>query len=268
MLLSVAFFMTLLSVLQGARELGLPELMDAGRCRVYFAYMLPVVVAFVADGILNVLFFPRNWYKVRNVASIACVLFAVVLLSQEDYRKKPETVTTLVTDEAMTCLTNIMAEEKDFTWTICSANDERQMLINRGYHYELISFLREMEFNHMDEDAKPFIKIPTETVYFFVEKVPLDYTIMYENSGQSISEEGAFRDLPNVGGIAMYEGEARWIVMSRIYYWAQEFKRLYPNEVTTYLETDNFVCYKVTQNTYRLFNFAIDYDYNSRKVKE
>ena len=51
--------------------------------------------------------------------------------------------------------------------------------------------------------------------------------------------------------------------MSRMYYWAQEFKKLYPNELKVYMETDDFVCYKLTQNTYRLYNLAIDYGYNT-----
>lgn len=29
-----------------------------------------------------------------------------------------------------------------------------------------------------------------------------------------------------------------------------------------YLETDKFVCYKITQNMYHLYNFAINYQYN------
>ena len=37
---------------------------------------------------------------------------------------------------------------------------------------------------------------------------------------------------------------------------------LYPNEMTVYYESDKFICYRVEQNTYRLFNFAIDYGYN------
>ena len=51
--------------------------------------------------------------------------------------------------------------------------------------------------------------------------------------------------------------------MSRMYYWAQEFQRLYPNEMEVYLETDQFVCYRIEQNPYRLYNFAIDYGYNT-----
>ena len=65
-------------------------------------------------------------------------------------------------------------------------------------------------------------------------------------------------------GLSCYQGENRWIVMSRAYAWANRFMELYPNEVSVYWESDEFVCYKIVQNPYRLFNFAIDYDYNLR----
>ena len=170
--------------------------------------------------------------------------------------------TALVTNEALACLTSIIKEEEDNTWTIVSANDETQMGLYHGYHYELISFLREMEYKNAKPGEELNIKIPTDSVYVFVEKVPLDYTEHYERSGQSVSVEGAEKELPNVGGIAMYKGEYRWILMSRLYYWAKEFERLYPTNVSVYCETEDFVCYKIKQNPYRLFNFAIDYRYN------
>ena len=40
--------------------------------------------------------------------------------------------------------------------------------------------------------------------------------------------------------------------------------RLYPNDLDVYLETEQFICYRIEQNMYRLYDFAIDYDYNTR----
>lgn len=268
MLLSTGVFMGLMLILQTAKELGLPELMDGSRCRIYFGYMLPVAFAFAADGVIRLLLWKKNWHKGRNFCSLVFVAASVCLLWNGDYRKEPVENTTLVTNEAITCLTNIIREEKDFTWTICSANDETQMGLDHGYHYELITFLKDMELNDLEPGEEPLIRIPTDSVYVFIEKVPIDYTEHYAESGQTVSRQGAGRDLPSVGGIDMYKGENRWILMSRIYYWAQEFKQLYPYEVRTYCETDQFVCYKISQNPYHLFNFAIDYGYNSRKLEE
>jgi len=48
-------------------------------------------------------------------------------------------------NENIVCLTNIIKSEEDYTWTIVSANDETQMGIDHGYHYETIVFLEAME---------------------------------------------------------------------------------------------------------------------------
>lgn len=270
MLLSVAVFMTLMSILQSAQSLGLPELMDGSRCRIYYAYMMAVLFAFAIDGVLYLGLHWRYVAPLRHLASLALTI-GVVFYFWGGQNLKPEVDDTrLVTNEAITCLTNILEKEKDFNWTIVSANDEMQMAINHGYHYEVISLLREMEHRNDENESvinqdpyeDPAIKIPTPSVYVFVEKVPLDYTIGYENSGQTISEEGAKCSLPNVGGIDMYKGINRWILMSRMYFWANSFMEMHPNETSIYFENDKFVCYKIEQNAYRLFDFAIDYGYN------
>ena len=163
-----------------------------------------------------------------------------------------------VSNGAITCLSNIIHDNADHTWTIISANDETQMGLDHGYHTEMISFLRQMEYLTKDTT----ITIPTASVYFFVEKVPLNYAVPYVKSGQSISKAGALQALPNVGGIGMYQGENRWILMSRMYYWAQAFEKLYPDAMSVYYESDQFICYKLDQNMYHLYNLAIDYGYN------
>ena len=132
------------------------------------------------------------------------------------------------------------------------------MGLDHGWHYETISFLRKQET--ITEDTK--IIIPTKSIYFFIEKIPLDYSLTYSGSGQSISKKGASQALPNSGGIGMYQGEERWIVMSRMYYWAQAFMEKYPNEMKVYYEDDQFICYRIPQNMYHQYNFAIDYGYN------
>ena len=63
---------------------------------------------------------------------------------------------------AITCLSNIIHENEDKTWTIVSANDETQMGLDHGWHYETITFLRGMET--LEKNTK--VIIPTKTVYF------------------------------------------------------------------------------------------------------
>lgn len=263
-LMSVGFCMLILTVLLCAGPFGLPTLMDAARCSIYYAYLLPVAGVLITDGLLYLVLMPKVLRICRNILSLGLAAVLLVVLSQNDLIKEPGFSSGYVTNGAITCLTNIIRDNEDETWTIVSANDETQMGLDHGWHYETITFLRKLE--HMKEDTK--VIIPTENVYFFIEKIPLDYSVSYADSGQSISKKGASQTLPNVGGIGMYQGEKRWIVMSRMYYWAQAFMKKYPNEMKVYYEDDQFICYRIPQNMYHQYNFAIDYGYNQVETEE
>lgn len=263
-LISVGFCMLILTVLLCAGPFGLPTLMDAARCSVYYAYLLPMAGVVLADGILCFMTMPRIFRNSKNVLSLGISVVLLIVLLQKDLVKNPEFSSEYVTNGAITCLTNIIRENEDETWTIVSTNDETQMALDHGWHYETITFLRQLE--KIDENTK--ILIPTKNIYFFVEKIPLDYRVSYAGSGQSISKKGAGQALPNAGGIVVYQGENRWIVMSRMYYWVQAFMKKYPNEMKVYYEDDQFICYRIPQNMYHQYNFVIDYGYNQVETEE
>ncbi len=263
MLSSAGIYMLLLGVMLASHAFGLPALMDSNRGSIYFAYSIPIAVSFLLDAVLVLLFLPVRFKFPMHALSLGCVFLVLSFVWQEGLIKEPRNTKAQEMNEAITCMENIIRNEKDFTWTIVSANDELRMGTDHGYHYETITFLQDME----GKGAKAMIRIPTPAVYIFIEKIPLDYYGAYEKSGQTVSAEGASHVLPPSVGIQMYQGEQRWMLMSRMYYWAQEFQRQYPNEMDIYLETDQFVCYRIEQNPYRLYNFAIDYGYNTQDQK-
>lgn len=51
----------------------------------------------------------------------------------------------LESNGAVECLSNIIKENKDRTWTILSANDELRMMDKHGYHYETLDLLKDMK---------------------------------------------------------------------------------------------------------------------------
>lgn len=257
-LVSFAVFMVLLCVLQAAPGLGLPSLIESGRCAMYIGYGLAVVWSLCADAVAYLVFRDLRTADYAGTVGVVAVCVAVVLTGV----RTPEHLVAYESNEAMICLTNILRENKDSTsWTICSANDERTMIWGRGYHYETIDFLREQE--KLTSDTS--LTIPTDTVYFFIDKVPLFYSGALNSARPEwkVSPEGAGQPLSVEGGIQPYLAEARWVTMSHMYYWAQAFRELYPNEMKVYYETDDFVCYRIRQDGYNLYNFAIDYGYNT-----
>lgn len=264
MLMSMGFCMWIVTILLCAGVFGLPPLMDGARCSIYYVYLLSAALTALADGLLYMVLPLRKLRLVRNAVSLAVAAAVLMGMFQNHMIKQSDFSSGFVMNGAITCLSNIIHENEDKTWTIVSANDETQMGLDHGWHYETITFLRGMET--LEKNTK--VIIPTKTVYFFIEKIPLDYSVTYDKSGQSISRKGASRSLPNVGGIGMYQGEGRWIVMSRMYYWAQAFMELYPNEMKVYYEDNKFICYKIEQNMYHQYNFAIDYRYNQNKMQD
>lgn len=264
MLMSMGFCMWIVTILLCAGVFGLPPLMDGARCSIYYVYLLSAALTALADGLLYMVLPLRKLRLVRNAVSLAVTAAVLMGMFQNHMIKQSDFSSGFVMNGAITCLSNIIHENEDKTWTIVSANDETQMGLDHGWHYETITFLRGMET--LEKNTK--VIIPTKTVYFFIEKIPGDYAVSYAKSGQLISRKGASRSLPNVGGIGMYQGEGRWIVMSRMYYWAQAFMELYPNEMKVYYEDNKFICYKIEQNMYHQYNFAIDYRYNQNKMQD
>jgi hypothetical protein len=255
MLLSVAWFMALMTCLLSAERLGLPPLMDANRSSIYYAYMLPLPWSLSVDAVLYLYAGKR-----RHALSLLCLFGAAALLGLGGIRQ-PAVRAAFQLNEAVLCLSSIIRENKDRTWTICSINDEGRMMAEHGYHYEMMDFLWEMESVTENSATTP---IPTSLVYFFIEKVPVDSDAAKSTvAGRRVSEEAAARPLParTTQTQELYQVN-RWILMSRMYYWAQAFRELYSNEFRVYYETDRFVCYYIEQNIFRLYDFAIDYGYN------
>ena len=262
-LISVGINILLLMMILTMPNLDMPTVMQQSRTVIYLDYLLPVLWVLTADRALYAVLgvWRSKWMQgLLHVSSLGVAVAGCILVVQLGLAKEPVPIEALQSNEAVTCLTNIIREEPDFSWTIVSAYDEMRMGEDHGYHEELITFLKNMEY----VGGISMVTIPSKTVYFFIEKRPIDYTVSYEGSGQMISERGADRMLPISGGFSDYMGENRWILMSRVYEWAQAFQKMYPHDMTVYYEDDNFICYKLKQNDYHLFNLSIDYGYNMR----
>lgn len=258
-LLSVSIFMIFMSIILCSLWFELPRLMDSSRCSIYFCYALPILWSYAADAVLVLAF---RWFKrafIGNAVSLLIIGAAVLFAVNNNIVRSPRNTGALETNGAITCLSDIVYGHDDWSWTICSANDELRMCEDYGYHYETIDLLRRVE--NIGRHAG--VTIPTKYVYFFVEKIPIDYYGTYEDAGQSVSEAGAMERLPYSSGLTQYMTRNRWIVMSRMYYWAEEFMRLHPGNMSVYYESDEFICYQLIQNVDSLFELGIDYGYNN-----
>ena len=257
--MSVLMADIMLGLILVSGNLGWPMLMEPYRACIYFAYLIPAVAVMALDGAVNIII-PPSLLQLQRTA--ACVLTIALLIygGRENLLRDPFGGGHLEMNEAILCTTNILRDNQgqNDKWTIVSANDELQMIEQYGRHTETIDFLQDMEYWNKTKE----VLIPTDRVYFYIEKKPLNYANGYAGIVPEVSEEEAAKPLPENSGINAYNGPDRSVTMSRMYYWAQAFQKLYPNEMKVYYENERFVCYYIEQNTYRLYNFAIYYGYN------
>ena len=256
-LCAVGWLDMLMLLLMEAPLLHLPMLMDGSRASIFFNYLQAFVWPLLLDGTL--LLFPlQKFRKMLDGAVLLLLLAGCASLLHFHWVRPVCTSFQFDSNQEIACITNIMQENTRFDWTICSANEARQMILPEGRHEELITFLRKVG------SGSTSVKIPTHYVYFFIEKQPIPYAGQTtRHTGKVVSEEGAAQPLSTAGGLTPYKEEKRWVTMCHIYAWARAFQKQHPDALQVYYEDDEFVCYRLTQNVKSLYELAIDYGQNA-----
>lgn len=265
------------TLLNSLKSLGLPELLEAGRiCAV--TQMLALGVFFIpADLILSLPFYRLN--KIVSVVLAAVSFTAMVVLTVKTGNYHGFLYYCLGRyNGAVKCTIAITDEVRPEEFTIVSTTDELYQIIQYGYHEELIDFVN--SFSHEDSYT-----LPTKYVFIFVEKKPIQYPHYHFAAGpkwlalekypayfgtyvsqhpdiiaSEISEEAAEKDYGKFARISheVYTNlELRSALESKAYAWCQKFGELYPGELHTYYEDDDFVCYYFEQNQRSIYELSI-----------
>ncbi len=272
--LSTVFFM----IIYAAALLGLPGLVAGARlCST--EQMLILMVMIIPFDILFALFkkfTPNALMQVFSLGAAAGLVAFVWMTGNWHgylyYELTRYNAAVMVTNEIMDSLPKN-------SYTIVSTTDEIYQVIQNGRHEELLTFLTA-------DDEEERYNIPTEYVFIYVEKKPLKYAHNHFFAGpdwlaleryqeiyaghdlsvcpdvfsSEISEEAAKQEIMYFGrpSLSYSTFVSRIIVESKAYEWCQKFNDLYPNELKTYYEDENFVCYYFRQNTDKLFDLVME----------
>lgn len=167
----------------------------------------------------------------------------------------------------------IMEDFPAKTYTIISPTDELYQVAEDGWHEEALTFLQKLQFGNYS--------IQSEYLFVYVEKKPIQYAqshfyqgpqwlaqekytqyySTYYSEGDDINhsfisdayvdQELAYFSRPSQTYSDLVN---RTILESKLDAWCKKFQQAYPHDMNVYYEDDDFVCYVVKQNTYRLFN--------------
>ena len=241
----------------------LPVIIEPKRMGIFIAYMLPLLMAIPLEMFYELLKKYRSWGLVCNVAALGCLGLVCFYIDMNGMVKELPTVYYFQTTGAMKAACDIIKHYEKDSWTIVSPVNETTLTYNHGYHYELWDFITELE----DYKEGMELYIPTEYVFFYVEKMPIQlygYSFSVDDEilrkRDSVSVEAAMEEIGHDYQKAdEYYKYKRLELMSRMYYWAKAYQNYFPDEMTVFYEDDEIVVYRLKQNTYALNNLAIDY---------
>ncbi|MGB8452023.1 MAG: hypothetical protein WCD89_06795 [Anaerocolumna sp.] len=264
---SLLLYSLILLIMLNSAALGLPIIIQDYRVSVFLSYIIPLFLCIPLELGYEI-FEKSNWSALTfRIAVISFIGLAVYSVYADGCKRQLSRFTLLQSDSSVKVLYDILEKYEDDTWTIVSPVDEYSIVLDSGFHYEWTDFL--FGINHYNDETSVYI--PTENIFFFIEKRPIAYgslipigqeipnyeEITKKDAGEEITDE--YMEQPSK---YYSDQELRTAIMARAYYWAQKYRYYFPNEMTVYYEDDNFICYHLKQEPYYLNNLAIDYGYN------
>lgn len=248
---SIALYCFFISLLGVAPELELISIVDSGRASVFIQPVLFILYAIPADILLRaVKAMCRNHFgRAREVLAVVLSLACGIGVIKVGWMHSYFGVDLIYYNECEYVLRKIRNEFPDFTYIVVSPTDEYYDVVDHAYHTEL------SEFMYMVDGGKEEFVFQSEYVFFFVEK-----KVLKDNFRGSVEVSPEYaKDKFIFTGVTQDYSYQRATLESKAYYWAEEFKRIYPNNVTDYFEDDIYKVYLLRQNPKYPFSAKIDY---------
>ncbi len=273
--LALTFGSVFFMALYCASALGLPSLIAGSRLCSIAQLLILAMMMIPVDFLFTVLRFGIS-EPMLKVVSAFCVMgiYVGTMLTGTFHGFLYFELTRY--NAAVMCTHYITESLPQNSYTIASTTDELYQLIQYGRHEELTNFI--------NQSQREDYTIPTEYVFIYIEKKPLQYGQSHFFTGpewlawekypqhynsyvsqcpeitrSEISEEIA-KNSPkwfSNSSKSYSRLESRTQIESRMYEWIEEFQERYPYELHTYYEDDAFVCYYFRQNTAKLYDLAI-----------
>ncbi len=260
--MAISLSMVFLYLLVLLPFINLPEIMDGNRVKVFLYDIFAIEMFFLFEVLGNLV---KN-QRAKTVFVTGGFCGSIVMLIATDNWERNRYTYCINQEETMRVCLDIMEQEEQYGYTVVSTTNELSVVRYYGYHVEWIDFFQ------AQAEGKPgdIYTIPTEDVYFIVEKSILDYGMAdYEEDGwgngvvAGISAakakepiEKEYLNPNNINRSRVYQYQ-RELIMSKAYYWMSEYETYYGDEFTKYYEDENVVIYHLKQNEYALNNLLL-----------
>lgn len=247
------------------------------RFAVFFGFLSIPLFAVPAQILYSIAVWIRFWPKVADMGLLAAVLTFFFFMAQDGYVKSEFTVEagTISEGDMKTCY-RLMEEYPDKTWAIVSTTYDSNLVRYHGYHHEIIDILKRLDAGEgslylpLNEDQN---YVPTKDIFVVVETKIEQYESASSrrnsrSGGNALENYGdpapelALMELPQgdmVNSAQIYAYPWRGTVMSKLYYWIEKVKAVYPNEVSIFYQDETVSVYHISQDEYFPLDLMLDY---------
>lgn len=260
-------------------DLGLPQVISEARIIVFWAIMcVPLFVVPCEICFLAVATVTRSGRFANFLIGVG-VLCTVVWGVQNGWLKSAQGASAFITESDYRTSLSLVENATPRTWTVVSQTYGRMALVNYGYHYEVIDLI-----STVDKDEEGFY-IPTKDIYIVVENLIDQYAADTYVAGRyselksrrDLYDDSTFenmcppsRDLAltsleegeiskNLHNFRIYYYPFRAVIASKLYYWMEKMKEVYPNHISVYDQDEVSTVYHIWQDPYFPLNLVVDY---------
>ncbi|MDD2393903.1 MAG: hypothetical protein PHV88_07580 [Eubacteriales bacterium] len=238
--IAITVFVAILYLQYRAPELGIPFIMDISRTSSFLAYIAAFMFGLVIASFDLITSKKYIGNIIKTIAAVA------IVLTMFDYSAFQVPIKAYISDrmeydEAAYACQKIKQDYQLNNWTIISPVEQYPEVINYGYHYNLWEYVKDVYVDNK------YVEYPTEYVFWFVEKIPL-------NTDKPITKEDSEKPFPTITG-ALDEyytvPENRRIIQAKAFYRLEDLLKINEN-MSVYLETDNLKVYVLRQEVYSM----------------
>lgn len=273
--LSITLASVIFMMMYCAGSIGLPPLIAGSRLCSTEQLLILAMMAVPVDLLFTLAHFMIG-EGILRAASLFCVagIYAGTMLTGNYHGYLYYELTRY--NAAVMTTRSIISSLPRNSYTIVSTTDEIYQMIQYGRHEELTNFL--------NKSQRGEYYLPTEYVFIYIEKKPIEYAQSHFFTGPEWLGHEKYADYyssfvsqcPDITASEIVMGAPesgqRWfansawtysnlamrtMVESRAYAWCREFNEVYPRELHTYYEDDDFICYYFRQNTGKLYRLDV-----------
>lgn len=207
--------------------------------------------------------------KYAEISMALLMAGGIMIMADRQLIKKERYYTITIAEGDMKVCLDLCENYKDNTWTVISPTNDLSVIRYDGFHYEILDLLEELD------TGKKKIYIPTSEIYVVTEQPAISFASDKRKVDRSdvtaprhvseLSGELALQDIAFGESVDALHGAdapyyfSRDIVMSKLHFWMEAIKQIYPNHVSVFYKDDMSTVYKIEQDAYFTLNLSVDY---------